>query len=162
MQVTSIYEATIYFSYNQMLVYDSSEKLPACAWTQSHFEQGFARRSNTVCIGTPLEFGRAIVRVFIGKFNDGGGYTRAIEVPFEVSSGQIAIGGPEDFEGEHRVALSSGHYRLVAAQSILDDAHAALDLFLEQMASPLAHSRVLVKDDEMNPANPLLETSEIA
>lgn len=83
-------------------------------------------------------------------------------MPFEVSSGQIIVSGPEDDVGEHRVTLPSGHYKLVIAQAVLDEERTFVDLYMDQLVTPLVRSRILLADDAMNPPDTLLETAEIA
>ena len=112
---------TIYFSYNQFQVFDRSVKLPGCAWTDGHYRQGFARRERNVSFSTMLEFGHGDVAVHLGPYNGKVHHERVIEVPIEVSSGEIVIGGPEECPNKYLVKIQSGHYRLVAAQAVTAD-----------------------------------------
>jgi hypothetical protein len=158
----AIYSATIDFSYNQFLVFDSSVELPGCAWTEEHHKQGFARQEQNVCFGTMLEFGYGDVAVYLGPCKGKDDHERVIEVPIQVSSGEIVIGGPEEYPEKYIVKLPKGHYRLVAAQAVTDDDREAIELYFEKLDEPLAKSRVIVADGRLHPPNPLLENAETA
>ena len=157
-----IYTATIYFSYSQFAVFDSSVELPGCAWTDGHYKQGFARRERNVSFGMMLEFGHGDVAVHLGPYKVNGGHERVIEVPLEVSSGEVVIGGPEEYPNKHFVKMVNGHYRLVAAQTVTADDREGIDLYFEKLTAPLAKSRIVVADDVLDPPNPLLENVEVA
>jgi RHS repeat-associated protein len=159
---SAFYSATIYFSYSQFFVFDKSVRRPGCAWTEGHSEQGFARREKNVSFGTLLEFGHAEVSVHRGPYKGNDEHERVIEVPIEVSSGEVVIGGPEELENKHVLRLPKGHYRLVAAQMLTDDDHEAIDLYVEKLTEPLTHSRIIVADDALHPPSLLLETVEVA
>jgi hypothetical protein len=158
----AIYSATIYFSYSQFQVFDGSVKLPGCAWTDGHYKQGFARREPNVSFGTMLEFGHGDVAVHLGPYKGKDDHERVIEVPIEVSSGEVVIGGPEEYPNKHIVKMRTGHYRLVAAQTVTADDREAIDLYFERLAEPLATSRIIVADDVLEPPSPLLESVETA
>jgi hypothetical protein len=159
---SAAYSATIYFSYSQFFVFDKSIKMPGCAWTEGHSEQGFARREKNVAFGTPLEFGHAEVSVYLGRYKGNDDHERVIEVPIEVSSGEVVIGGPEEFENKHVLKLSKGHYRLVAAQTVTADDREAIDLYFEKLTEPLTKSRIIIADDSLDPPDTLIETAEVA
>ena len=162
MSESAIYSATIKFSYSQFHVFDSSVKLPGCAWTDGHYKQGFARREQNVSFGTPLEFGYGDVGVHLGPYKGRDEHERVIEVPIEVSSGEIVIGGPEEYPNKHIVKMPKGHYRLVAAQTVTAEDREAIDLYFEKLAEPLTKSRVVVADEGLDLASPLLESVEVA
>jgi hypothetical protein len=157
-----IYSATIYFSYGQFQVFDSSVKLPGCAWTDGHYKQGFARREQNVSFGTLLEFGYGDVVVHLGAYRGRDVHKRAIEVPISVSSGEVVIGGPEEYPNKQVVKLPNGHYRLVAAQTVTSDDREGIDLYFEQLLEPLATSQIIIADDALHPPSPLLESVEVA
>lgn len=159
---SEVFVADVYFSYSQLCVFDKSVALPGCAWTETHFRQGFARREANVCFGTLLEFGHAELAVRVGPYEATGEHERVIEVPFEVSSGEIVIAGPEEVENEYVVKLAPGHYRLVAAQTVTAEDREAIDLYFEKLANPLIHSRIIVTDDTLAPPDPLVETVDVA
>ena len=98
---SAFYTATIYFSYSQFHVFDSSVPLPGCAWTDGHHNQGFARREANVSFRAVLEFGHGDVAVHLGPYRRKQEHERVIEVPLEVSSGEVVIGGPEEYPNEH-------------------------------------------------------------
>ncbi len=158
----AIYSGTTYFSYSQFQVFDSEVKLPGCAWTDGHYKQGFARREPNVSFGTLLEFGHADVAVHLGPYKGNDDHERVIEVPIEVSSGEVVVGGPEEYPNKHIVKVPKGHYRLVAAQTVTGDEREAIDLYFERLAEPLARSRIVVADDVLDPPSPLLESVETA
>ncbi len=157
-----IYSASIYFSYNQFHVFDASVKLPGCAWTDGHFKQGFARRPQNVNFGTLLEFGEGDVAVHLGSYEERDEHERVVEVPLEVASGEVVIGGPEEYPNKHIITVPTGHYRLVAAQSVTDDAREAIDLYFEKVPEPLKRSRILLADGGLEPPGPLLESADVA
>jgi hypothetical protein len=158
----AFYSATITFSYSQFMVFDASVELPGCAWTDAHQKQAFARRDHNVSFGTPLEFGHGDIAVHLGPYEGKDDHERVIEVPMEVTSGEVVIGGPEEFPNKHIFMLPAGHYRLVAAQTVIDDDREAIDLYFEKLAEPLMRSRILIADEGLVPATPLLETVEVA
>lgn len=154
---------SIYFSYNQFMIFDRSVDLPGCAWTKTHVDQGFARRENCLCVGTLLEFGEADVMVHMGPYDMREPYERVISVPIELSSGEVAIEGPEDdLEGQRFVNMDSGHYRLTAAQLVTGENHEKIDLFFEKLNEPLKASRIVIGDEALHPPSPLLESAEAA
>ena len=151
----------LYFSYSQFMVYDQSEQMPGCDWTEEHTAQGFARRESTVCFGTPLEFGHADVAVIFGPYQPQAEYERVIAVPFRSGSGKVTIEGPEEMDADRVFDVPSGDYRLTAAQTIIGDDE-RIDLFFEPVAAPLKQSSIIVADEMLNPPEPLIETSGIA
>lgn len=159
---TPVFSARIYFSYGQFQVFDSSVRLPGCAWTEGHYRQGFARRQANVCFGTLLEFGHGDLSVFLSPYRDRVDYERVIEVPFEVLSGEVVVGGPEEYPNRHRFGISKGHCRLIAAQKVTSDDRETIDLYFEELVEPLEKSRVITADDSLNPADPLMESAEVA
>ena len=77
------------FSYGQFLVYDTEVKFPGNAWTDRHFDQGFARRKSSVNFRTLFQFGWANIDVFRNEFIHNENYEWIISVPFEVISGEL-------------------------------------------------------------------------
>jgi hypothetical protein len=159
---SAVFSAKIYFSYSQFLVFDKSVKLPGCAWTEGHFRQGFARREMNVCFGTPLEFGYADIAVHLGPYKRKDEHQRVIEVPIEVSSGEVEVAGPEEIEHKNVVKLAKGSYRLVAAQAVTDDDNEMVDLYFEKLSEPITESRIIVCDNALHPPSLLLESVEVA
>ncbi|RYZ71969.1 MAG: hypothetical protein EOP09_03890 [Proteobacteria bacterium] len=152
----------LYFSYSQFMVFDETEELPGCEWTEEHSAQGFARRESTVCFGTPLEFGNAEVRATIGSYRPRLEYDRVIAVPFFCSSGKVIVEGPEEMDAGRLLELPNGNYKLTAAQIITGDDEETIDLFFEPLSEPLDRSVILVSDEMLNPPRPLKEEAEIA
>jgi Competence protein J (ComJ) len=158
---TAVFSARIYFSYSQFFVFNKSVKLPGCAWTERHYQQGFARREMNVCFGTPLEFGHADISVHLGPYKSSDEHQRVIEVPIEVS-GKIVIAGPEEIESKNVIKLAKGTYRLVAGQTVTGDDQETVDLYFEKLISPITKSRILVCDEALHPLSKLLENAEVA
>jgi hypothetical protein len=152
----------MYFSYSQFHVFDSSVKLPGCAWTDKHYQQGFARRDHNVNFGTILEFGHAELSVNFEAYRHVERHERVIEVPFEVVSGSVTIGGPEEYPNDRVISAPRGYYRLTAAQTTLDDERETIELYFERLPNPLRISRIVLADDQLCPSDPLLEVAEIA
>jgi hypothetical protein len=151
----------MYFSYGQFMVFDKSVKLPASEWTETHFAQGFARRTNSICFRTLFEFGDADVSASRSTFVPRDDYVRVIAVPFHVESGTVVVGGPEEFDDERTLDLAPGHYRLVAAQAVAGEENEVVDLFFEAVSRPLRSSEILVADEDLDPPSPLLEHAEV-
>ena len=152
----------LYFSYSQFMVYDMAVNLPGCAWTNEHSAQGFARRESTVNFDMPLEFGHADVTIQDDFYGKRDGYDRVIAVPFLVTSGRVAVSGPEETNVERSFAIPPGNYRLIAAQRVTSDDEEIVDLFFETHVQALQRSSVLVADDALSPPSSLVETAEIA
>ena len=154
----------LYFSYSQFLVYDEVVERSGLLWTKKHVEQGFARQYSTVCFATLLEYGTAIVSVIAGAYVPGD-YQRVIAVPFQAVSGVILVEGPES-DIDRKVVISPGHYRLLAAQSIVnnddENGEERIALFFESVDGPLKKSHVLVADKNLSPSETLLENAETA
>lgn len=144
------------------MVYDQSEQMPGCDWTEEHTAQGFARRESTVCFGTPLEFGYADVAVTFGAYQEQAEYERVIEVPFCSVSGKVTVEGPEEMDADRVFGVPSGYYKLTAAQAVIGDDEERIDLYFESVAAPLKQSSIIVADEMLNPPESLIETSGIA
>ncbi|MCI0527426.1 MAG: competence protein ComJ, partial [Nitrospira sp.] len=131
-------EFNMYFSYSQFMVSDETVKVPACDWTEDHSKQGFARRLSTVCFGTILEFGTASVNVYLGPYVEREGYERVIAIPFFSPSGRVVVKGPENFTvpPEQRLSLQPGHYKLFAAQQVVDEDAELIELYFHWLDEP--------------------------
>ena len=55
-----------------------------------------------------LEFGHGDVAVHLGPYKGKDDHERVIEVPIEVSSGEVVIGGPEEYPNKHIVKMPKG------------------------------------------------------
>lgn len=144
------------------MVFDAEIRLPACMWTEEHTAQGFARRDSNVCFATLLEFGRARVRCGIQEFTLHPRYTRAILVPFRVTSGVVSIAGPEETGAERTFPVPVGEYGLVAAQAILSDGLESIDLFFTPRNGALRGSKILIKDSALSATDVLVESATTA
>jgi hypothetical protein len=148
------------FSYSQFFVYDAGLKNPACAWTDVHSRQGFARRDGVVAIGTLLEFGRAQVVLEFGKPSPES-FERVVSVPLEITSGTVAVDGPEETPRTRELQIENGHYRATIAQKRRDDTEEEIKIWLEKVDVPLRRSELIVVDQELDPPTTLLETAEM-
>ena len=152
----------MYFSYGQFMVFDQSVNMPGCDWTDEHVAQGFARRKSSVCIRALTEFGDAVVTAHATPYVRGDDHVRVIAVPFAVDSGTVVIEGPEESGTGRTVELQIGSYRLVVAQKRLDEDEEAVDLFFEKTPRLESRSEILVRDGDLDPPSPLIETAGIA
>jgi hypothetical protein len=152
----------LYFSYGQFMVFDQNVKLPGCDWTDEHFAQGFARRESTACIRALRESGQVNVRASATPYVAKDEYVRVIAVPFTVESGVVVVEGPEEMGTERTIKLPPGNYRLVAAQAMAGEEEEVIDLFFERVPQAVPRSEIVVRDDELNPPTPLIETAAIA
>lgn len=152
----------MYFSYNQFMVSDETIQFTGSAWTDAHYKQGFARRTSTVSFCTLLEFGHALIEVYLSPYIEKKSYERVIAVPFFSPSGRVVIEGPEDYPATHQLTLEPGHYRLIAAQQIISEDEEQISLFFQPLQELHESSEILVADDELDPPDNLLEDAEIA
>ena len=144
------------------MVYDQSEGMPGCAWTEGHTAQGFARRPSAVCFGTLLEFGHAQVSVVWGAYDPQVEYDRVIVVPFRCVSDKVVVEGPDEQGLDRAIDVPRGDYRLAAAQQVLSEQRERIDLYFERVSSPIECSAIIVADDKLSPPEPLIETARIA
>jgi hypothetical protein len=152
---------TMYFSYGQFMVYDSSEPAPGCLWTNDHYNQGFARRSATVCYRTLKQEGEADVTYIHGHFVPRYSYVRVIAVPFFSTTGRVLVEGPEEVGTGRIVNIPAGDYRLTCGQRYENNC-VVVDLFFEKLERPLERSIVIVADSELSPPTELIESAEVA
>jgi hypothetical protein len=152
----------IYVSYNQFMVYDKTVDLPGNDWTEEHSNQGFARRDSSVCFGTLIQFGDANVQVFSNSYVFNEKDERVIKVPFYSPSGLIFIEGPEE-ESRDSIKIEPGYFLLTAAQQAdYENETLLIRLYFLKTEIPFSKSEILIKDEQLNPPNQLLETAEIA
>ncbi|MGH9856127.1 MAG: competence protein ComJ, partial [Blastocatellia bacterium] len=135
-----------------------------CDWTDVHVKQGFARRPSTVSFSTILGFGTGSVKVYLGPYRERESYERVIAVPFFSPSGRVVVEGPEEYPAplDQRLILQPGHYKLFAAQQVVDEDKELIDLYFHRLDEPAENSEILVADDELDPPEILLEEAEIA
>lgn len=80
-------------------------------WTDQHTAQGFAWTSGAVSFGTPSHVGTSRVEVFRDPgFSLDQTCLWAVQVPFDVKSGEVMIGSVVDPQA---VAVDKGSYNLV-------------------------------------------------
>lgn len=150
----------MYISYRQFLVYDDSESVAGCYWTDGHLAQGFARREAIVSFGTLIEFGCAEIEWFLEPFNKTRQFHRAISVPFVVRDGKLHVRGPEEHLIDRSILLPRGSYVVTAAQQYLDDENEYIALFIEHTSALRSDSRILIRDSSIV-ATELIETSDL-
>jgi hypothetical protein len=144
------------------MVFDSSVPLPGNDWTDAHFAQGFSRRDSSVNFWTLIQFGYGQVIVFDGAYVNDLTDERVITVPFHCPSGKVLVEGPEE-NTTNDLVVESGWNLLTSAQSF-DHKRQQLRicLFFEKIDYAADRSLIVLKDDQLNPSYPLVETSEIA
>jgi hypothetical protein len=151
----------LYFSYSQFVVYDREIDSRACDWTSEHCRQGFARRDHTVAVGTLLEFGHAAVRVCFGHPKSLDEYERVIAVPLVIESGWLAVDGVEEHPIDRMIKITPATYRTIIAQRVVDDEREQIDIFLDSYDGRTIQSEILVADDDLDPPERLVETSQV-
>jgi Competence protein J (ComJ) len=159
--LTASSEFEIYFAYSQFLVYDVSVDHIGSAWTETHSRQGFARRESYASIGTLLEDGKGIVKVYPDGYVEDRDHARVISIPFYSPTGQITVTGPEEFEPSVVLQFESTHFRLTVAQRLVGEEQEMIELYFEEMDRPLGKSEILVADDELDPPETLLEHADV-
>jgi hypothetical protein len=157
------FKCALYFSYSQFMVFDKTTEFPACAWTQDHSDQGFARRASTVCFGTLSESGTATVAAYLSspppRLND---YERVIMVPLLLPSGTVAVGGPDEYPFERTFHIPAGQYRLTAAQRRCGNEEGEeVTLFFERTAESIVRSEILIADPGIKRKTNLLESAAV-
>jgi hypothetical protein len=152
----------VQFSYNQLLIYDVSVAVPECEWTEDHVRQGFARRISNICLGTILQGGTARIRVYHGPYVQQDRYHRVIATPFYSPQGKVVVSGLLEIHIAHLVQLGPGHYRLVSAQTLVDEAQERehIDLFFVPEDVPSSQSEILLGEPDSSPPTPLLEDAD--
>jgi hypothetical protein len=148
------------FSYSQFFVYDHAIDTPSCLWTEEHVRQGFARREGTISVGTVLEYGVAKVLVGINEHLEWINYERVIAIPLRITSGRVAIDGPEEYPINRTVAVPSGTYRVIIAQRVISADHEEVVINLETTSSSYTLSEILRADELLDPPAQLLETAD--
>jgi hypothetical protein len=156
-----VLETSMYVSFSQLIISDITVSKPGCHWTAAHVAQGFARRVDAISFLTLIEFGESRIQVVIGKLESSGGYVRVVGVPFQTTSGQVAIRTPEASEPA-TIEIMPGHYWVCCAQSLDDTGGHEIALSFERVDEPLQRSRVILADAELNPGEELVETAEVA
>src|SRR5262245_31932847 len=143
MKTSSLARFPVVFNYNQILVYDASVPTPRCVWTDTHCNQGFARRESTVCFDMILQYGEADVTVHLGPYIENSGYHRVIAVPFFSPTGRIIVQAILETYVARVLFLPKGYYKLYAAQRVSggeNEDHELLDFFFDKLDKPATHS----------------------
>lgn len=150
----------LFFSYRQFFIYDPAVGNPACAWTDRHIKQGYARRPNTIAVATILEFGTATVQFGLDEDCDWKRYERVLAIPLQIESGRISIDGPEEYPISRELELPSGVYRAIIGQLVASEITEEILVVLEQSQSGNFSSEILQADNQLSPIYPLLETAD--
>jgi len=161
-------ETQVSFSHWQVLIYDSAVANPCLEWTEGHSGQGFARKESALCLGTLLQAGDAVVRVYSGQYTWREGYQRVLSVPFFTPTGRVIIHGLMEFYLGRVIFLQPQHYLLIAAQRLVGDISddeaddlETIELYFAGMGNnPATCSQILTADEGLNPPNTLLEDAD--
>ncbi|PTY01991.1 hypothetical protein DB346_10270 [Verrucomicrobia bacterium LW23] len=157
-------EPVLDFSFHQFFVFDpidaaGGHHIPRS--TEAHLQQGFARLETSVAFNTIELFGDATVTIFFLPYEKFAEYQRVIAVPLENRSGKIGVESVEAYVRHRQFSIQPGHYRLTAAQCVVDEEREVIDLFFERLKAPMARSEIILADDMLEGAPfPLLETCE--
>jgi len=154
--------ASLYFSYGQLMAYDSTEREPGSIWTDQHVKQGFVRRPHSVGIGTLMQDGTATLSIFRGQPTRTEAYDRVVSVPIDLPSGVLRLEGPDEYPIERSVDLTPGVFRLTFAQGLNEHGSLRIDLFIDEVDEPSPRSKVLKSDDSISDLNELIETGDVA
>jgi hypothetical protein len=161
MSKRKIFHDGVIVSYSQVMIYDKSVQLPGCDWTETHSNQGFARREGTFCCGTLIDCGKANITVYLGAIDALDKYERVIETPFKAHTGKIGVEGPDEYPIERGFQIEPGIYNLTVAQKFVDEGMVKVDVYFQWIDKPLTKSAILLQDDDLNPPDILLEDAEI-
>ena len=85
-----------------------------------------------------------------------------IAVPIDVSSGELVIGGPEEYPNKHLVKVpkvTTGWWRHRRSRATIVK---RIDLYLERLPRALATSQIIVADGALHPPSVLLESVDVA
>lgn len=153
---------SLYFSYGQLIAYDTTEQAPGSIWTDKHINQGFVRRPKCVGVCTLLKNGTARIAVFHGEPMPLEDYDRVLSVPINLPSGILHLEGPEEVTIHRSVSLSPGVFRIGFAQMLNSDANLRVDVFIKMIdeANPL--SKLLKSDNALSESVVLCETGDAA
>lgn len=154
-------ESKIRFSYSQIIVFDDGERAPGSMWTEAHWRQGFARRSNTVSFLVLVQAGIGSVCVLSGRARELEEYIRVVAVPLSVPSGKVRIEGPEEYPIDRYVIVDAGNYCVTLAQRIDESGEIRFDLFFDGN-DVREKSQVIVADAGIIPGLELVETADPA
>jgi hypothetical protein len=162
MKTSTLGSFSFEFDHGQFLLYDASVQVPQCEWTEGHCNQGFARRESAACISTLLQDGNADVTVFSGPYVRQERHERVIALPFYSPEGKIIIRGLLEIYLAHVVFRRASHYKLYAAQWIIDevDESEGVHLFFHRQEKPVTKSEIILADEGLSPPRILLEWAE--
>ena len=152
----------IYFSYGQLLVFDSAETSPGSVWTDAHYQQGFAKRARTVAFGTIEEAGTALLTVSKGQPRLVRDDARAVSVVLEVESGKLNIEGPEEYPVERLIPLPAGRYRVSLAQRREVETDRLLFFLFVELEAGDTKSHILKADATIIRSGDLIEDAQVA
>jgi hypothetical protein len=136
--------SVVRYSYNQIMVYDSSEKTPGCLWTHQHWRQGFARRDTTICFSTLNQAGKAHLSI-VNSAGDVPGVLRAIRSSLKCSSGKMRIEGPDEFPVERFVKVIPGVYSVTFSQRLDDEGELSVYISFDRVER-MSASQILKAD----------------
>jgi hypothetical protein len=149
----------LHYAYGLIMVFDRCETKPHARWTQQHEDQGFARRERSVLFSTLRQEGLARVSAFEGWPEDLNQGARIIQVPLNISSGNLNVQGLEEWPIERSMKVKSGLNTVVLSQRIDP---ATEQLVLEFYIDPVAteSSKILKAGGLVKIPPELLETTD--
>jgi hypothetical protein len=168
MKTVRLAEFEASYSHGQLLIYDASVSKPCLEWTETHVDQGFARRTSALCLSMILDAGDADVTAYLGPYVPSPSHQRAVAVPFHSPTGRVIVEGMiVEIYCARVLFVQPGHYRLTAAQQVVGDINdeeaedcTIVELYFEPVKTPLSLSAVLKADAGMKPPPQLLEDAD--
>ncbi len=144
---------TLYYTYGQILIFDS-RVLPGNEWTEKHEDQGFARRSVSVSFSTMNESGQAVISVVDSQPAECA-IERSIYTTINIPSGKVCIEGVDEYPIERHVEVEAGWHGVTFSQ-IIEGKTLRVFLCFEWIERE-ERSRVLVADEGLSVPAELLE-----
>ncbi len=148
-------QGRVEYSYGQVMVFDSQEREPGSAWTDTHVAQGFVRRATTVAFVTLDNYGLAPLRVFAGVPRRLDAYARVVSVCVDCSSGLLSVEGPEEPSACRQVEVGRGVQQVICAQAGAEGG-LHIDLYV-QAVDAVVPSEILKADFQLHPPTALVE-----
>jgi hypothetical protein len=152
---------TLFVSYSQVAVFNASLKQPFSYWTESHVKQGFAWREGSASFSTIEDGGTHAIEVVVepGTEQISSQAVRVVEVPFEVSDGEmVQIASISD---EISISMSPGRYALrFECLGWKDGSEPTIRLVFTPAGDP--KFRIIRADAELRPADQLVVTADPA
>jgi Competence protein J (ComJ) len=141
-------------SYSQIAIFDGRMNNPFNDWTDTHVQQGFSWRPESVSFKTLAEYGTFKVEVVaIPAFKARFDTIRAISVPFLVKEGSLievaSIGSSKV------IKILSGTYELFFETGLDSEINWCRISFCRKATLP-TDAKIIIQDEELSPNYPLL------